>query len=619
MIWLCVAVAGLVAYYAYDLPDVDAMSATTRRPSVTFLAADGSAFAAFGDVYGEPVHVGDLPIHVTQAVIATEDRRFYGHFGLDPVGLARAAVANLRAGRVVQGGSTITQQLAKNLFLTPERNLKRKVQELLMALWLEYRFTKEQILNLYLNRVYLGAGTHGLDAASRRYFDRSARELTLYQSALMAGLLKAPSRYNPLVNPELSRQRTLQVLDNMVAAGFIDDAEAARAAKAGPGRLRSIPMSGRYFADWLTEQLGALGAGGDRDLVVETTLDVGLQRRVEAEVEALLAKGAKARVGQAAVVVLSPDGAVRAMVGGRDYNESQFNRATQALRQPGSAFKPFVYLAALEAGIAPGDVFEDAPLKLGKWRPGNFTDTYAGPVTLSEALVQSINTVAVRVSEQVGRQRVSAAARRLGVGSKLPDDASIALGTGEVTLVELAGAYAVLANGGGAAWPYGVVEVREVNGRVLYRRDYGQAGRLVDPAVVGDLNAMLAEVVARGTGRAAALDRPAAGKTGTTQDHRDAWFVGYTADVVAGVWLGNDDGTPMKGVTGSGLPAQLWKRIMTAAHAGVTPHPLPGVDAARPAVTASKRPGPGLGEQLQAPLEAIGNVWNNLVRRLTGR
>ena len=619
-IWVAVGVGGLVAYYAYDLPDVGDLNAATRRPSVTFLAADGAAFATFGDVYGAAVRLAELPPHLPQAVLATEDRRFFDHPGLDPIGLLRATAANLRAGRIVQGGSTITQQLAKNLFLTPERSLKRKVQEVLMALWLENNFSKEQILTLYLNRVYLGAGTFGVDAAARRYFDRGAGELTLYQSALLAGLLKAPTRYNPLSNPELSQARTRQVLANMVDAGFLEDRHAEAALRAGPGRLRRLPPGGRYFADWVMEQVGAFGGTDGRDLVVATTLDMAVQRRVEAEMEAALANAGKAGVSQGAVVVLSPDGAVRAMIGGRDYNDSQFNRAAQALRQPGSAFKPFIYLAALEAGLSPDDVFDDAPLKIGKWRPGNFTNAYAGPVTLREALAKSINTVAIRVSEQVGRQRVIAAARRLGVTAALPNDASLALGTGEVTLLELTGAYAALANDGAVAWPYGVVEVRDGRGRVLHRRDRAPAGRVLDPVVVGQLNAMLANVITTGTGRAAAIDRPAAGKTGTTQDYRDAWFVGYTADLVAGVWLGNDDGAPMNKVTGSGMPAELWKRIMTAGHAGLPPRPLPGTAAPPPPMAMLDRPG-GLAEGAfqGPPLRQLESAWNSLVRRLTGR
>lgn len=578
-VWLTVAGGAVLAYFALTLPDIDGLTATTRRPGITFLAAGGETIAAYGDVHGRAVPLAELPPALPRAVMAVEDRRFYDHFGLDPLGIARAMLANLRAGGVVQGGSTLTQQLAKNLFLTHERSLARKLRELLLALWLEHAFSKDQILTLYLNRVYLGAGTYGVEAAAQRYFGRSARDLTLYQSAMIAGLLKAPSRYNPLRDPEAARARTAVVLRAMVDAGYITANEAAAARRQGPGRLNRPPGSAHYFTVWLLDRVPDFGARRDADLVVRTTLDLEIQRAAEqALARALDGPGRKAGVTQGAVVVLSPDGAVRAMVGGRSYAHSQFNRAVQARRQPGSAFKPFVYLAALEAGMSPDDVVPDAPVTIGEWSPDNFSRGHRGPVSLREALARSINTVAVRLSERVGRQRVIAVARRLGLTSRLPDHPSLALGTGEVSPLELASAYAVLANGGGSAWPYGVRAIADRSGHEIYRRQGSGAGRLVAPAVLADINAMLRGVVEAGTGRRAALDRPAAGKTGTTQDHRDAWFVGYTADYVAAVWLGNDDASPMKGVTGGSLPAEIWREVMTAAHRGLPPAPLPGAE-----------------------------------------
>lgn len=579
-IWALIAVTLLVGWYATDLPDVDDALAATRRPAVTLVAVDGSEMLTTGDLYGLPVALSDLPPALPQAVLATEDRRFYDHFGLDVIGLARATVANLRAGRVVQGGSTLTQQVAKNLFLTPERTLKRKVQELLLALWLEHKFAKAQILTLYLNRVYLGAGTYGVDAAAHKYFGRSARNLSTYQAAMLAGLLKAPSRYNPLASPERAHGRTVQVLKNMVAAGYLTDSQAKAALKRPGVRVAGRPGNGaRYFADWVLEQVGSYVTRGDRDLMVRTTFDPGLQSRAEAAVHEVLAKhGKKGKASQAALVALTPDGAVRAMVGGRDYRTSQFNRATLARRQPGSAFKPFVYLAALEAGYSPDSMTVDAPVRVGDWNPRNFDKRHRGPLSLTEALAASVNTVAVSLSEEVGRGRVLEAARRLGITSDLAARPSLALGAGEVTLLELTAAYAAFPADGIGAWPYAIEEISDRDGRVLYRRTGGGPGRVAEAGHARAMNRMLAAVVREGTGKKAALPgRMTAGKTGTSQDFRDAWFVGYTADLVTGVWMGNDDGASMKKVTGGGLPAEVWKRFMTAAHKGVPARPLSGI------------------------------------------
>ncbi len=533
-----------------------------------------------GDLYGMPVTLSDLPISLPRAVMATEDRRFYDHFGIDIIGLARALWVNLRAGRVVQGGSTITQQVAKNLFLTPERTIKRKVKELLLALWLEHKFTKDQILSLYLNRVYLGAGTYGVDAATRKYFGRSTSRLTTWQAAMLAGLLKAPSRYNPLANPRRAEARTRQVLDNMVAAGYLTEDQAEAAERRRGGRTAAAPGTAlRYFTDWVLEQVSDYVSPAGRDLVVRTTFRPDLQAVAAKALQATLAESGQAdNMRQGALVALSPDGAVRAMVGGRDYSRSQFNRATQAYRQPGSAFKPFVYLAALEAGYTPETTITDGPITVDGWTPRNFDRHHRGPLTLQDALAASVNTVAVSLSEDVGRGRVVQVARRLGITTPVKPTPSVALGAGEVSLLELTSAYAPFANGGLGAWPYGIEEIRTRSGQVLYRRSGNGPGRIISPGTVADMNRMLARVVATGTGRKAVLgDRPAAGKTGTSQEFRDAWFVGYTADLVAGVWLGNDDGTSMRKVTGGGHPAHTWKVFMSQAHEGTPPTPLPGV------------------------------------------
>ena len=576
-IWLSLAVGGLVAWYAYDLPDVGRIAEMTRQPSVTLLAADGSELASFGDLYGESVDLRDLPEHLPQAVLAIEDRRFYSHFGLDPIGLLRAAYVNLHEGRLVQGGSTISQQLAKILFLEPERTLKRKVQELLLAFWLERRFAKEQILALYLNRVYLGAGAYGVDAAARRYFGKPAARVSLYEAALLAGLLKAPSRYNPANDRDLADRRARLVLGAMAEADFITEEAAAEAYRAKSRGRSAYAESGRYFADWVLSQVPSFAGVVTSDLVVVTTLDPRLQAIAESQTAALLdEEGAAQGASQAAFVALTPGGAVQAMVGGRDYIDSQFNRAVQALRQPGSAFKAFVYLAAVESGFHPDQRFTDGPIRIGKWAPNNYDGRYYGDVTLREAFARSLNSVAVQVSQQVGVGRVVEAARRLGISSALEAAPSIALGTSEVTLLELAGAYAAFANGGYGVWPYAITEIRSPEGRILYRRDGGGPGRVMTANSAATMSHLLEATVAWGTGKAADPGRPAAGKTGTSQDSRDAWFVGYTADLVAAAWLGNDDGKAMKRVTGGGLPARLWQRVMIPAHEGLPARPLPG-------------------------------------------
>ena len=563
----------MLAWYALTLPPTDQLEGAWRRPSVTVLAADGARLASYGDLYGTAYAVKDLPAYLPRAVMAIEDRRFYHHFGVDPIGLVRAAWANHRAGRVVQGGSTLTQQVAKNLFLTSERSFRRKVQEALLALWLEHRYTKDQILAIYLNRVYLGAGAYGVDAAARLYFGKPATRISLHEAAVLAGLLKAPVHYSPARDPALAIARADIVLDAMVADGAVTVEQAAAA------RLDTVSIQhaadkrpGHYFADWVADLLPGFVNYGDRDLVVQTTLDPALQRTAEAEVAALLdAEGARRKVGQAAAVVLGRDGAVRAMVGGRDYARSQFNRAVGALRQPGSSFKPFTYLAALESGLTPASTVLDAPIRIGGWSPENYEGRYLGEVSLADALANSLNTATVRLIEHVGARRVVAMARRLGITTPIPDNLSIALGTAEVSLLQLTGSYAAIAAGGQGVWPYGIAEVRDRDGRVLWRRKGSGPGRVLAPEIAAEADQLLGEVVRRGTGKAAQLAIRAAGKTGTTQDYRDAWFVGYAGGLTAGVWFGNDDNAPMDKVVGGDLPAKLWHTIMQAATGGQGP------------------------------------------------
>jgi penicillin-binding protein 1A len=578
-LWAAVLCVGIIGLFWMTLPSIDNLGETTRRPSVTLLGDDGKVVATFGDLFGQPVKIKDLPPYLPEAVIATEDRRFYYHFGIDPIGLLRAAVANLRAGHVVQGGSTLTQQLAKNLFLTPDRTITRKIQEALLAVWLERRFTKNQILEIYLNRVYFGAGAYGVDAAAHRYFDKSARAVSLYEAAIIAGLLKAPSRFSPAHDEQAAAQRAITVLDAMKDSGYITapQEQAALAQEKQLAVAQRVKPSSRYFADWIYEQIPEYAGLGDRDLVIATTLDPRMQQAAETAVTATLDEnGAKDNVGQGALVAMTPDGAIRAMVGGRSYTGSQFNRATQALRQPGSSFKSILYAAALEHGLNPNQHFDDHRIRIGKWEPHNFENEYRGDVTVADALAFSINTVAAQVIERTGVKNVIDMARRLGITTEMQHDASLALGTNEVTLLELTSAYASFASGGIGAWPYGIVGITDSAGKTIYRRDGSGPGRVLSPQVAGEMNQFLAGVIARGTGRAARLDRPAAGKTGTTQDFRDALFVGYTAQLVAGVWFGNDDNAPMKRITGGTLPAKTWHNFMMAAMAGMPVRPLPG-------------------------------------------
>jgi len=596
-IWATVGLAGVVGWYALGLPDLDEAVAATRRPTVQVVSSDGAVLASFGDLYGRPVTVAELPPAVPQAVLSIEDRRFYDHFGLDVFGLARAMVANIKAGAIVQGGSTITQQAAKNLFLTPARTIERKVQELLLALWLKRRFSKDEILAIYLNRVYFGAGAYGIDAAAKRFFGRPASRVTLYQAAMLAGLLKAPSRYNPVASPERADGRARQVLNSMVAAGYLSDGDVATAvAEKGQAlATTATSRSGRYFADWVAEQVPDFVMPGNRDVTVRTTLDAKLQRLAERHIADLLAgPGSAAGVSQAALVAMTPDGAVRAMVGGRDYRASQFNRATQALRQPGSVFKPVVYLAGLEAGLRPETRMIDEPVAIDGWRPRSFSGTHAGEMTLGHALSRSVNSVAVKVYQRAGRKRVADVARRLGITRELDPAPSLALGTAEVSLLELTAVYAAFANGGSGVWPYGIAAIEDGLGRGLYARTGSGPGRVVDARHAAAMSAMLTEAVRSGTGRAARIGRPVAGKTGTSQNFRDAWFVGYSAELVTGVWLGNDDGRPMKSVTGGGLPARLWGAFMADAHGAKPMKPL-----AKPVPTQQTSPEPSFWDKLK--------------------
>ena len=628
-LWAGIAGAAVIGWFAAHLPPIQSLEVPKRPPSVEIVGLDGKPIATRGDMGGSAVPLAELPKYLPQAFIAIEDRRFYEHFGVDPFGIARALIANVVKGGVSQGGSTITQQLAKNLFLTQERTLPRKFQELILALWLEHKFSKAQILDLYLNRVYFGSGAYGVEAAAQRYFGKSARRVTLAEAALLAGLVKSPSRLAPTRNPDGAERRAHVVLAAMADAGFITD-EMAKTAMMRPPHV--VQQSGggsvNYVADWVMDVLDDLIGRVEQDIVVETAIDTQLQAMAErALVDELAQKGAKAGVAQGALVAMTPDGAVRALVGGRDYQESQFNRAVAAKRQPGSAFKPFIYLTALERGLMPTSVREDRPIDLKGWRPENYSREYYGPVTLTQALAMSLNTVAVRLAMEVTPKAVVRTAHRLGIASKLDPNPSIALGTSEVSVLELTAAYAPFANGGIAIAPHIVERVRTTSGRTLYRWKAPALGRIIDPRYVGMMNAMMQETLATGTARKAELPGwQAAGKTGTSQDFRDAWFVGYTGHLVTGVWLGNDDNSPTKKNTGGGLPVEIWSRFMKGAHQGVPLAYLPGTagggyvpgQAPAPEPPASI-PGPMAQDTRPRPPEGTVGIDGWLLDKLFGR
>ena len=579
-LWGTIAVAGLVIYYGARMPSADSWKIPDRPPNIRITSVDGTTIANRGLTGGEELPLQEMSPYIPQAVLAIEDRRFYSHFGIDPLGLGRAMITNLVSGHMVQGGSTLTQQLAKNLFLSPERTLERKVQEVLLALWLEHKYSKDEILTMYLNRVFFGSNSFGVEAASRRYFNKSARDVTLHEAAILAGLLKAPSRLSPARDPAAAEARAQVVLGAMRDEGVITDSEIKTALSAPPTTAKSFWSGAEYYgADMVMDELpGLIGGTVTQDLVVDTTLDMVLERKAEEAIaNAIKDNGSKYRVSQGALVSIDGTGAIRAVVGGRDYAESQFNRATKAKRQPGSAFKPFVYAAALELGETPASIYNDARIRIGNWTPENYEQKYNGPVTLAEALAKSLNTVAAQLVMRAGPERVIQMARRLGIQSPLQNNASIALGTSEVSLMELTAAYASFQNGGFKATPHVIRRVSTPSGKVLYENTYDNPPRVLSEQVVVDMNYMMGQVIAMGTGKKAALPGwQVAGKTGTTQSYRDALFVGFTSNLTTGVWFGNDDGKFMKKVTGGGLPATTWKTFMVAAHQGLSPAPLFG-------------------------------------------
>jgi len=579
----------------------------TSELSVTFLDRYGNEVGQRGLRHNDAIPLDQLPDHLIKAVLATEDRRFYDHFGVDMMGTARALVTNARAGGVVQGGSTLTQQLAKNLFLSNERTIDRKIKEAFLALWLESRLTKNEILKLYLDRAYMGGGAFGVDAAAQYYFNKSARDVDLSEAAMLAGLFKAPTKFSPNVNLPAARARANVVLDNLVDTGFMTEGQVfgSRRHPATPVD-RKDELAPNYYLDYAFDEMKKLvetfpKSTTERVFVVRTALDTNLQKAADAAVENSLREyGEEYNAHQADAVLMDVDGSVRAMVGGRDYGASQFNRATDAMRQPGSSFKPYVYATALEHGLKPTSIVIDSPICLGNWCPHNYGGHYRGSMQLITALTHSINTVAVKLSVMVGdgnpklgRARIIKTARDMGITTPLPDTPSLPIGADAVTLIEHVGAYGTFPNLGMKVTAHAILEVRTGDGKVVWRfdRDGPKPKRALSQRVAQDMITMMNSVVENGTGQRARLDGiVVAGKTGTTNAYRDAWFMGYTGNFVCGVWFGNDNYEPLNRMTGGALPAMTWHAIMEYAHQGVEIKQLPGlpIPPTRPQMVADK-------------------------------
>jgi penicillin-binding protein 1A len=567
------AAASLMAV-SFDLPSLPAIR---RDPQVTYLDRTGAVLGVRGGRYPPPIDIDKLPPYVPAAFVAIEDRRFYEHAGFDPVGIARAIVSDLGHGGAREGASTITQQLARNLFLTSERTIERKGEELLLAVELEQKFTKKQILGLYLSRVYFGSGAYGIDAAAHRFFNKPGARLTVREAAMLAAVMKSPTNYNPIEQPEASAQRAALVLDAMVQTGAITEAVKAKAMAQRPKVWRSDPDGpAGYFIDWVDAQVrGKIGAVR-QDLIVDTTLDQSMELAAGDQARVVVARHAAQGVQQAALVALDGAGHVRAMVGGVDYVSAPYNRAVQAHRQAGSAWKPFVYLAAMEAGRTPDTLALDEPITINGWSPHDFEDRFLGQITLGQALAHSINTIAAKLADDVGRDQVAVAARRLGIVSPINTEPAMALGTTLVTPLEMAQAYDAFANGGSRANANGLVRVRTLSGAILFQRQEQPQSAVIANPPLGEMDAMLRGVLVDGTGVKAAIPGyDLAGKTGTTSDFKDAWFCGFAGNFTAVVWMGRDDATPMRGVTGGSAPAEMWRGFMNVALRRFANRPIP--------------------------------------------
>ncbi len=587
-------------------PQLPPLPPIRREPQITYIDRSGAVLGVRGGKFGPPVDVARLPTYVPAAFVAIEDRRFYSHDGFDAMGIARAIVSDLSRGRPAQGASTITQQLARNLFLSADQTVERKARELVYAVELEQTYTKNQILGLYLSRVYFGSGAYGVEAAAHRFYNKPAAKLTIREAASLAAVMKSPTNYNPAEQPERSAERTRLVLDAMVETGAITGEQRAKAL-AQPAKVNhgGAGVAAQYFVDWLDDQTRRLVGAQvqSRDLLVETTLDSATENLAQEATTATLARYKSRGVAQTALVTLDGVGRVRAMIGGGDYQQSAFDRAVNAHRQAGSSWKPFVYLAALEAGRTPDSPVVDEPVTIGNWTPSNYEPEFLGPITLETALAHSINTVAARLADEIGRPLVAAAAHRVGIVSPINTDPAMALGTTLVTPIEMAQAYDTFANGGNRISAYGIERIRVVGGPMVYQHPAPASAVVVANPMLSDLNRMLRTVIASGTGVHAAIPGyDLAGKTGTTSDYKDAWFCGFTGGLTTVVWMGRDDGSPMVRITGGSAPTDLWRSFMTGALKRLPNQPIPtGVAVAPPPVAPDDRMAPPVNEAQPDP------------------
>lgn len=568
-IWGVLGLILLIFINSYNLPDIYEAMTFEKRPAVTILSEDQQILARYGETRGRFLTVDDVPEHLIQAIIAIEDRRFYSHIGIDPIGLSRAMWENVKAGAFVQGGSTLTQQLSKILFLTPEKTLQRKFNEALTALWLEYEYSKDDILFAYINRVYLGAGTYGFDAAAQRYFGKTAAQVNLSEAALLAGLLKAPSRLAPTNNPDLAEKRMRTVLSAMVDAGFITGSQAQQARNLPPIQNRAMAGSTLFFTDKVMADIQNYIGNSQQDLIVYTTLNPDIQTKAAEAIKNTIAQhGTAYDFSQAALMTIDLNGAVRAMIGGADYRKSQFNRAEQARRQVGSAFKPFVYLTAMQSlGLTPESIVMDEQRSYEGYTPQNYDDEYHGAMSLTEAFANSVNTVAAKLAYEAGIDNVQKTARKFGITASMPNDLSLALGSAAIPMKQMTTAYAMIANGGRVIEPHSIKKIQTLGGTVLFEHQDYPSRPLFAREDLDNLRYMMQQSILKGTSRRANIPNlNLYAKTGTSQDYRDAWFIGFSNHYVTAVWLGNDDNQPMKRVTGGSFPAQIWKQTMLEAH-----------------------------------------------------
>ena len=565
-IWAGIFLSIIFLYLALTLPNIENITNQTRKPSITIVDRNYEKIFSINDIYGQTVDVETLPPHIWQAVIAVEDRRFFSHFGVDIKGLFRALVNNIIKNRTAQGGSTITQQVAKNVFLSSKRSLSRKIQEVMITLWLENKFTKKQILSLYLNRVSLVGGKYGIANAAEILFHKPIEQINIAESAILAGMLKAPTRLNPMNNPEASLKRAKTVLNLMYEQEYINEQQYKQALNYQYLNPKNKHSQIRYFTDYVLNEMQSLVSDISKDIIIYTTLDNSIQKTAENITKTYIENdGKKYNFSQIASIVIDTNGNILSMIGGKDYTESQFNRTNQMKRQPGSIFKPFVYLTALEKGFKPTDIFNDTPTTIENWTPRNHDDKYIGEISMTDALEKSVNTVPVAIAKEVGLKSIISTARKLGLIDKISYDYSIILGTSETTLLDLTSAFATFANNGYGVIPHAIEKITDTDGNIIYERNGSGVGKLLSDTQVEDMNSMLRKVIEGGTGANANIrGEYICGKTGTSQNNRDAWFIGYSPEYITGIWIGNDNNSAMTDSSyGGTIPAKIFKTIMS--------------------------------------------------------